>query len=181
MKLTACFTIFLLALSTISAQFIKEKAIDASIGLGISVPYDDTSAQATGFYAQGELVLTAAKWLDLRPYMGLILAKENGDDETGQKISAHALLLGGKARITAPIPWVAPYLEGGVGLSIGKFQTVTLLTNIEEKGAQFHIPFSLGLELGPKHLVDLAFTYYFHPSAEQFVGAMAIGVTIPLN
>lgn len=44
-----------------------------------------------------------------------------------------------------------------------------------------HIPFSIGLELGKKHNFGIAFTYYFHISVEQFAGAAAIGLSIPLK
>ncbi|NNK73180.1 MAG: hypothetical protein HKO94_08300, partial [Flavobacteriaceae bacterium] len=116
----------------VRAQFIKEKSIDVSIGYGLSAPYDDVKINGIGFYAQGEFVLSLAKWIDLRPYAGLILTMDNeGDDGLGtpdyQSI-ANAALIGGKIRLTAPIPWVAPYIEGGVGASIGSFETYTPLT-----------------------------------------------------
>lgn len=43
------------------------------------------------------------------------------------------------------------------------------------------MPFSLGLELGKNNNVDLAFTYYFQPSVEQYVGAFAVGLKFPLK
>jgi len=91
------------------------------------------------------------------------------------------LLLGGKARITAPIPWVAPYVEGGIGASIGSFETVTPGTSLQASGLIYHIPFTVGLSLGPWHNVDVAFTYYFHPTVRQYAGAAAFGISIPLK
>jgi hypothetical protein len=44
-----------------------------------------------------------------------------------------------------------------------------------------HIPFSIGLALGPKHNIDVGFTYYYQPSVQQFSGATAIGFSFPLN
>lgn len=163
------------------AQFIKEKSIDVSIGYGLSAPYDNVDVIGSGFYLQGEYVLHLAKWIDIRPYAGLILTKSDADDDQQNKSTANAFLIGGKTRINAPIPWIAPYLEIGVGASVGAFETVTPFTNIDDSGLFFHIPFSLGLKLGPKHNFDIAFTYYFHNSVEQFAGAVAIGVSIPLR
>ena len=167
------------------AQSDRKQYIKASIGFGISTPYEDVDIYAQGFYAQGEFVYEVASWLDIRPYAGLILAtsdeKDNSPDQAGFKSDTNAFLLGGKVRLTAPIPWVAPYIEIGAGMSVGKFETITATTNIKESGMLFHIPFSLGLELGRKHNFDIAFTYYFHNGAEQFSGAAAFGVTFPLN
>tara|TARA_R110000744_G_C19115509_1_gene535315 strand:- start:95 stop:658 length:564 start_codon:yes stop_codon:yes gene_type:complete len=168
------------------AQFIKEKSINAQIGYGISVPNNSIDEIADrGFFAQGELVLKVTSWVEFRPYAGFILTSSNGKDlnnnPTDEKAESKAFLLGGKARVRAPIPWVAPYIEIGIGTSIGKFETFTAFDNIDKNGIIYHIPFSLGVELGKNNNVDLAFTYYFQPSVEQFVGAFAVGLTFPLK
>ena len=183
MKKTYAIILIILASTHVSGQSIKEKSIDISIGYGLSTPYDDVDITGSGFYLQGEYVMTLAKWIDIRPYAGLILTKAEAREENlpEYKSTANAFLIGGKVRITAPIPWVAPYLEAGLGASIGSFETFTPFTDIKESGLIFHIPVSIGLELGPKHNFDIAFTYYFHNKVEQFAGAAAFGVSIPLN
>jgi len=183
MKKHLSLIIILLAITQVKAQLIKEKSIDASIGFGISAPYDDVDIYGSGFYLQGEYVLTLTKWFDIRPYAGLILTKAYDNNQNGPEYisTANAFLIGGKTRITAPIPWVAPYVELGIGASIGSFETVTPFTNINDSGLIMHIPFSIGLELGRKHNFDIAFTYYFHNNVEQFAGAAAFGISIPLN
>lgn len=185
MKRTILILFTFFASIQIHAQFIKEKAIDVSIGYGISVPYEAVDYYGEGFYAQGEYVLSFNKWIDVRPYAGLILSKMNenmtGPLEPGYTSTANAFLFGGKARFTIPIPWVAPYLETGLGGSIGSYETVTPGTDIKDSGLIPHIPFSLGVELGPKHSVNIEFTYYFVPAAKQFVGAAAIGLSFPIG
>ena len=185
MKYTIILILSILIYSQANAQSIKEKSIDVSIGYGLSSPYDDVDVTGSGFYLQGEYVFNIANWIDIRPYAGLILTKSNVDDnqqnEPNYKSTANAFLFGGKTRITAPIPWVAPYFEIGIGASVGSFETFTPFTDIKNNGLQMHIPISIGLELGRKHSFDIAFTYYFHNSAEQFVGAAALGFSIPLN
>lgn len=121
----------ILASTQVKAQFIKEKSIDVSIGFGVSAPYDDDDVTGSGFYLQGEYVLTITKWIDIRSYAGLILtsADENEQNPPEYKSTANAFLIGGKTRITAPIPWVAPYIEFGIGASFGSFETVTALPN----------------------------------------------------
>ena len=176
----------ILASNLAEAQFIKEKSINAQIGYGLSVPYSSVDEIADdGFFIQGECVLKVASWIELRPYAGLILTSSNGkdlnDNPTNEKAESKAFLIGGKARVRAPIPWVAPYFEIGIGGSIGKFETFTAFTNIKKSGFVFHIPVSIGLELGRDNNVDLGFSYYFQPTVEQFVGAFALGITIPLK
>ena len=167
-------------------QFIKEKSINAQIGFGTSIPYESADEVAgTGFFIQGEYVMRVASWAELKPYAGLFLTKSNGkdlnDNPTDEVVEANAFVIGGKARLRAPIRWVAPYIEVGIGASIGKFETLTAFTNISKKGLLYHIPIAFGLELGRDNNIDLGLTYYFHPSAEQALGAFAVGITIPLN
>ena len=186
MKKTLIILIIILTSNFAEAQFIKEKSINAQIGYGLSLPYESVENIADqGFFAQGELVLKAASWFELRSYAGFILTSSNGkdlnDNPTNGKAESKAFLLGGKARVRAPIPWVAPYVEIGIGTSIGKFETLTAFDNIDKGGIIYHIPFAFGLELGENNNVDLGFTYYFQPSVEQYAGAFAVGITFPLN
>lgn len=166
-------------------QFIEERAIDVSAGLGISSGYDDYDLSGTGFYGQVELVLSPASWIDLRPYAGMIMTETSGEYKEkialGYRSTAEAFMFGGKTRLIAPIPWIAPYGEIGIGGSVGSFQTITPYTNIEDNGFFLHIPFTVGLELGRRHGVNIEFTYYFHNKVQQYSGAAAFGVSIPLE
>lgn len=186
MRKILLFTVLFLCFSIAKAQFIKEKSINAQIGYGLSAPFNSADNIAgTGFFLQGELVLRAKSWLELKPYFGFITTSSNGkdlnDNPTSEKAETKAVLLGGKARVRAPIRWVAPYIEIGIGASIGKFETFTAFTNIDKSGFTYHVPVSIGLELGRNNNVDLGFTYYIHPSVEQYSGAFAVGITIPLK
>ncbi|WP_318308274.1 hypothetical protein [Flagellimonas crocea] len=182
------YLILILVLTTnwVGAQFIKEKAINAQIGYGLTIPTNSINNIADdGFFAQGEFILKAASWVEFRPYAGIILTSSNGKDLNGdpttEKAESKAFLLGGKTRIKAPIPWVAPYAEIGIGTSIGKFRTNTFFDDIEKSGIIYHIPFSVGLELGRNNNVDLGLSYFYQPSVEQFAGAFAVGLAFPLN
>lgn len=186
MKKILTLLIIIITSNLSEAQFIKEKYINAQIGYGISVPYNSVDEIAdSGFFMQGELVLKAASWIEFRPYAGLILTSSNGKDlnnnPTNEKAESKAFLLGGKARLRAPIRWVAPYIEIGIGTSIGKFKTITTFNSINKSSIIYHIPFSFGLELGKNNNVDLGLTYYYQPSVKQFVGAFAVGIRFPLN
>ncbi|MBT8222580.1 MAG: hypothetical protein KJN96_05365 [Eudoraea sp.] len=186
MKNTLILLLIMLTANLAEAQFIKEQSINAQIGYGLSAANNSiTEVVDDGFFAQGELVLKVASWVELRPYAGIIFTNANGrtlnGNPTDEKAVSKAFLLGGKTRVRAPIPWVAPYAEIGIGASIGKFETITAFDNIDKSGIIYHIPFALGLELGRKNNVDLGFAYYFQPSVEQYAGAFAIGITIPLK
>jgi len=176
----------MLTSSLAEAQFIKEKSINAQIGLGLSAPNNSADEIVDdGLFVQGDLVLKVASWVEIRPYAAFIWTTSNGKDLNGnttdEKAESKAFLLGGKARVRAPIPWVAPYLEIGIGTSMGKFETFTAFDNIDKSGIIYHIPFSFGLELGRNNNVDLGFAYFFQPSVEQYAGAFAVGITFPLE
>ncbi|WP_339631900.1 hypothetical protein [Bizionia echini] len=186
MKKVLIISILILSSNFVEAQFIKEKSINAQIGYGISAPYNTIENSASGgFFIQSELILKAASWVEFRPYAGFILTnatdKDLNNKPINERVESQAFLLGGKVRVKAPIPWVAPYVEIGIGTSIGKFQTVTAYDNIEKSGIIYHIPFAFGLELGRNNNVDLGFSYYFQPAVQQYTGALAVGITIPLN
>ncbi|TCL68668.1 hypothetical protein EV196_10185 [Mariniflexile fucanivorans] len=178
-------TILLLFSNITNAQPKKGEFIQGSIGLGMSAPYEEYNIMGTGFYAQAEYVYAFKKWLGVRPYAGFISTtpSESGTDTnlSEYRVTSKAFLLGGKARICAPIPWVAPYFELGIGLSAGSFETYTPTDNIKENGVLMHIPVTLGLALGKDNGVEVAFTYYYHPTINQFSGAAAIGLSFPIN
>ena len=183
--------IFILFFSNLKAQPRKGEFINISVGLGISSSYYNQDYEnyedidGSGFYAQGEYVLGVTKWIGLRPYAGIILTSTNKDEnqlnQHDYKVTSKAFLLGGKVRLCAPIPWIAPFVETGIGASIGKFENYTPTTNIKKNGLQIHIPFSFGLALGPKNNIEIAATYYFHPAAKEFCGALAAGFTFPID
>ncbi|MGL2998984.1 outer membrane beta-barrel protein [Flavobacterium sp. RSSB_23] len=184
LRAIVAFVFFLFSFSS-QAQLQPGRYFNASLGIGYSFPNSDIDVSGSGFYAQGEYVYNLTKWFGLRPYAGVILTSP--DDNKDQQfpgdfqVSTKAFVLGGKARVAAPIPWVAPYFEVGIGASMGSFKTITPEFNIKKSGVLLHVPFSIGLALGRKHNFDVGFTYYIHDAAEQFNGAFAIGYSIPLE
>jgi hypothetical protein len=187
----------LLTFNISNAQFIKEKAINVSLGIGYAFPFEDSDVMGSGFYASGEYILKVASWVDFKPYAGLVLTKSrliedyNPEDDlnlnpnelkkSDLRSTTNALLLGGKIRVKAPIPYFAPYFEIGIGTSIGSFETITYGNNINKNGPILHIPFSIGVELGRKHNFDIVFLYYVQPSVKQMSGAAEIGYKIPIK
>jgi hypothetical protein len=173
----------LISSNPIYAQPKKGEFIHASLGIGLVAAQDESEAYGSGFYAQAEYVLSPYSWLGVRPYIGLVAASgETEEGETEQySLKSNAGLLGIKGRLAAPIPYIAPFIEAGVGMSVGSFETFTAYTAVKKSGLLMHIPFSLGLAIGRKHNFEIKYTYYYHDSARQFSGAAALGFTFPLN
>jgi len=182
--------ISLLVIGIVKGQNIEQKSINISVGLGISMhneTYENIEYTLTnGFYAQGEYVIGLKKWFELRPYAGFITTSESESNFTNKELPRYyakttSFFLGPKARIIAPIPYVAPYIESGYGLSIGSFETYDVDKNIKKNGVVGHIPFSIGLMLGKNKNFDVGFTYQFQKSVNQVNGAFAIGYSFELD
>ena len=186
MRKTLTLLIIILASNFVNAQFIKEKLISAQVGLGRTAPNRSTDqVDDNGFFAQGELILKIASWVEFRPYTGFIRTSTDGKDFFGnpsdEKAISKALLIGSKARLLVPIPGLSPYIEVGIGTSIGRFVTSTTFDDIEKTGIIYHTPFTLGVVFGKKRKVDLGYSVYDQPSVKQIVGAFAVGITFRLN
>ena len=179
------FFLFVLTPNVSLAQPDTGRFLEASAGVGYSFADDTSDITGTGVYAQGEYVFALSRWFGVRPYAGVLFTWDTETlDALGipeYKATTRAFMLGGKIRLAAPIPWVAPYLETGIGLSFGSLETLTIITDNTKNGVIPHIPLSVGLALGRKHRFELGFTYYYHPSADQINGAAAIGLSFPLN
>lgn len=169
-----------------NAQPNTSRAIDIDFGLGISTSYyENVDVTSSGVYLSGEYVLPLSSWFGFRPYAAFIMTWPDKDNDNSDfqnySITSKAFMMGTKARLVAPIPWVAPYIESGIGFSLGSFESFIPFNRIQKNGFVYHIPFTLGLILGPDHNFDVNFSYYFHPSLKQINGAAAIGLSIPLN
>lgn len=165
------------------AQTENKQLLNVSVGYGLSAPFEETSIDinGTGFYAQGEYVIKYKKWFDYRPYLGVIFTNTDASRFGSYEVSSNAVMLGSKVRFSAPIPWVAPFIEIGMGGSIGTFKTILPNKSLKQSGFLIHIPFSLGLAIGKNRNYEVEFTYYFHEAVRQFNGALAFGFTMPIR
>ncbi|WP_095928541.1 hypothetical protein [Flavobacterium sp. ACN2] len=167
--------------------------IKASIGYGSSSSYyiedygsqDEVDVMGGGLYLQGEYIIGLKSWFSIRPYAGAIFESvdkdQNLQNQPQYKVTTNAFLMGGKVRLCAPIPWVAPFIEGGIGTSIGKFETFTPNVNFNKSDVLLHIPFSIGLAVGRHNNFEIGISGYFHPAAKQSTAVFALGYNFPLD
>jgi len=137
-----------------------------------------------GFYTQGEYIIGLTRWFSVRPYAGAIFTSTDDDkikNPQGYKVETNAFLLGTKVRLCAPIPWVAPFIETGIGASIGSFKTYTNYVNEKKSGVFAHIPIGLGLALGRKNNIEIGVSFYSNLSTKQSFGGFAAGYSFPLD
>jgi hypothetical protein len=188
MKLNFLIIVSVLSFKCVFAQPNKGEFINVNIGIGlVSSLYVNVPSQGDGFFAESEYVVGVTTWLGIRPYVGYI-STSNSDEEDyfnenfpKSEVSLNAIFTGTKIRLVLPIPYIAPFVEGGVGVSFGNYTSVNQFDNISKKGAQVHLPFSLGLAIGKRHNFELAFKYFVHPNVNLLSGAATIGFSIPLN
>ena len=156
-----------------------------SAGFGQTTPTDDVDGSGSGGLGEVEYIYRLRSWLSPRAYSGLVITSPQHDCGAGVapcNVYARLLFLGVKARLSAPIPYVAPFVEIGGGISVGKASTqVGTKVNATPAGVMPNIPLALGLALGSQHQFELSFQLLFHPSAHQAEGAIALGVEFPLG
>ena len=180
--------IFTLFFSNQADAQTEGRFIKASIGFGSSTSdYEEENPEVIdgfGFYTQGEYIIGLTRWFSVRPYAGAIFTSTDDDkikNPQGYKVETNAFLLGTKVRLCAPIPWVAPFIETGIGASIGSFKTYTNYVNEKKSGVFAHIPIGLGLALGRKNNIEIGVSFYSNLSTKQSFGGFAAGYSIPLD
>lgn len=180
--------IFLLFFSNQATAQTEGRFIKASIGFGSSTSdYKEENPEVIdgfGFYIQGEYIIGLTRWFSVRPYAGAIFTSTDEDkikNPQGYKVETNAFLLGTKVRLCAPIPWVAPFIETGIGASIGSFKTYTNYVNEKKSGVVAHIPIGVGLALGPKNNIEIGVSFYSNLSIKQSFGGFTAGYSFPLD
>ena len=169
------------------AQPRDEHAIDLTGGYGLSFPYDDSNVHGSGLIGGAEYGFVRSPWAGLRSYATLIWTWPRGEEAECKLVASHcevtanALMLGAKGRFAIPIPYVAPFIELGLGATLGALRTQTEYRQKAIDGIALHIPLTLGLAIGPQHDLDIAMVFYFHPAPKQVNGGYALGVSIPLE
>jgi len=145
----------------------------------------DVDGRGAGAYAKVEFVFRPAHWFTPRLYAGTMLAPaDEGSCGTGVDpcdISAKIGFFGGKFRLMAPIPYVGPFIELGIGGSVGRITTRSgQQVDATTKGLMYHVPVAFGLAIGERHQVDIVAQVLAHPEQKAVCSALALGVTLDL-
>jgi hypothetical protein len=168
-------------------QDVSLHRLSVVAGLAMAVAVDDDSDSldgGPGFYGSAEYSYHWLEWAQPRAYGGLMIVESGGDDCVYDpcEVSARIVVAGVKGRLQAPIPYVAPFFELGVGLSVGSLRTRLGPFIAEESDVvTYHIPFNVGLALGKDQAVELSFQFLAHPAQRQSDGALVLGLEFPLD
>jgi hypothetical protein len=159
------------------------------LGFAYSYPNDrESDVVGNGFHAKLEYVYGVTSYFAWKPYAGLFMTWQDVDDREQYckrtfpcEATSQIVQLGSKLRLAAPIPWLAPFIELGVGLSLGVSRIELGDDERFTSGLGFNLPFALGVALGPEHSVEITIVFYQHYRAEQFLAAFMLGFRIPLE
>jgi hypothetical protein len=160
------------------------KLLVLSIGPAFAFPDDSNQndGYGLGVYAGFEYALLPTRWFSPRAFAGLLLASADENSCNGGALPCHVSaqigVLGIKARFTIPIPYVAPFIEAGVGMSVGAMSTQTVDIDKRLSGVAYNIPLSIGLSfgIGQRRFMELAFAFLDHPELSQIDGAFTVSL-----
>lgn len=157
-----------------------EHRVEILGGLGISLPGGSAyKGRGQGGFAQAEYVFRPYSAVSPRLYAGALVTFPERDScgtPSLCDVEAQIAFLGAKLRLMAPIPYVGPYLELGLGMSVGNVRTLDgPMLDETSRGVTFHVPLAIGVAIGRHHEYDFAFSYLFHLDIQHVGGAVAFG------
>ena len=170
---------------------VNRQAWRPLLGFGLSMggevrDENDEDPYGRGLYLEVDRVWRSNRAIQPTAYAGAVFTAPfsgsctHPDDSCN--VSASTLFGGGKVRLMLPIPFVGPFLEAGVGMSVGRITTMTGRSDDrQDSGLMLHVPVALGLAMGPDHAYTLVFSYLAYPGKSHVDGAMAVGFDIPLR
>lgn len=137
--------------------------------------------QGAGGWVEAEYAYQSISWLTPRAYAGALLTRRQptscGAGVEPCEVTARIAFAGGKVRLLAPFPWAAPFVESGLGASVGRFRTRSgAAADRSHGGLAYHVPLGLGLLLGRQCGLELCLQYLYHPRQWVTGGALALGL-----
>ena len=153
--------------------------------VGYAASVADEVEQGSGGYVIANYAYALSAWFEPRAYAGMVLTYFDGLDGCegympSCEVTAQIGIVGVKGRLIVPIPWVAPFVELGIGTSIGAMRTLTPQHAIELVGITYHVPIGLGLALGPNHNTTVALNLLLHPIEHQWENLIGVGFAFAL-
>jgi len=159
------------------------RALDIMAGLGVAYPTAaGTDGSAYGFTAEVSYVWFIQRWFSPRVYAGTLITGQ-GDCKGHEPcdIGAQVGFAGGLVHLMAPIPWIGPFFEVGLGASAGSIHTIEGgVVDEHHSGLLPHARLGLGLALGEHNNFEVGLRVIDHFTANNIAGGLMIGVRIPL-
>lgn len=166
------------------------REVQVASGLAVSfAPDHDGWGRGLGILLQ--YAFAPAGWGGGRLYAGGVLTGARGESCPAAvdpcALSSRIGVAGAKVRFLAPVPYVGPFFEVGVGGSVGSIESRVgpfgLLGALEEEhtGLMFHVPFAIGLAIGSRHQHELSFAYFAHPGREHIAGSIQAGIAFTIG
>jgi hypothetical protein len=158
--------------------------VSVMAGVGLVAPESSVNGIGSGAIGGAEYAYQALHWVAPRSYAGVLFAGPGGGCDRGVdpcELSAEILFAGAKGRLMAPIPYVGPFFEVGLGASAGKLSTrIGADVDTTMSGVDYHVPVGLGIGFGPTHEVQVSFQYLFHPRADVVAGGVVLAYAVVL-
>jgi hypothetical protein len=177
-----CCVVLLAALTAPFRSAAAEPGPFLEIFAGMGLSSSDWSGApggGTGVYARVEYLPWRDSWFTPKVYSGMLFTRPDGDCGLGVTpcdVSSRIGFLGGAARLMAPVPYFGPFVELGVGASVGQMATRSgPAADLRWSGVTYHVPWAVGVAFGSRHEYEVALQYLVHPDQHQTSGAVALG------
>ncbi len=178
----SCRLALCLAASVLASPALAEdgRFVGISAGLGLSAVDSSTmDGSGTGAYARADYLPARGTWFTPILYAGLLYTRPEHDcgaNVAPCDVSSQLVFAGARFRMMAPIPYVGPFFELGLGGSVGRMTTeVGRTVGVSWSGGTYHVPAAVGVALGSRHQLEIAFAYMFHPLQRQVNGGATVG------
>lgn len=152
--------------------------LDAGIGLSFEESAE-VDGGGSGAYARADYLFSRDEWFTPKLYAGFLFTRPERDCGVGVApcdVSAQIAFVGAAGRLMLPIPYFGPFVELGLGASVGQIATrIGTLVDVQWSGATYHVPWAVGVAFGSRRQYELAFQYMEHPEQRQTNGAVAVG------
>lgn len=159
--------------------------LELGAGVGYTLANDsrrvEESGSGMGLWLGGTYRRPLTRWFVPSVYAEAVATSRDKDGCGGCLAETRALFVGTQARLILPVPYFSPFLELGVGVGAGRFETLTREIDRKLTSVAFHIPLTLGVMLGRQSDVSVGLRYLVVPRAEQIAGALAVSLTFPIE
>lgn len=168
----------------VSAQLRRDGQAVAALGFAFpGEPHDAYGVGAGMSYDRG---IWGPDWAQVRVYGGGFFSRTRAESCARSvepcTVSSNIGVAGAKLRLLAPIPYVAPYFEFGMGTSLGSVTTrvgaygAYPLLDESHSGVLFHVPLAWGFAFGRNYRHKVSLEYFVHPGRKHVTGVLALGI-----